>query len=129
MSDAPTPEPDAAPELSPPPAPLHIASALAAVGQQGSALILGFMTGALALDAAAWLRGDGFTGQGLIAAALLGTMALLPGLACWVGGRRMMRERGDPPLCAPRLALIISLLAYFIGAITGWLLDLPVPPT
>lgn len=109
----------------PPQAHLHMASALAMVGMGGSSLVGGMMVGLLALDGVAWSRGAGFSGQSLIAGALLGTMALAPGLACWAAGRKLMRDRGDEPLCAPRCSLIVATCLTFVGAAVGYTLGFP----
>jgi hypothetical protein len=105
--------------------PLHIASSLAKVGMLGSTLILGLMAGLIALDIASWIRGDGFSGQSLVGAALLASMALAPGLACWVAGRRMMRSRDEPPSDAPRRLWGAAVFLFFLGVTLGWVLGLP----
>ena len=107
--------------------PLHVASSLAAVGALGSSLVLGLMLGLLALDTAAWARGAGFSGQSLVAAGLLGSMALLPGLGCWAAGRKLMRDRGDEPLLAPHSARIVSGGITALGALAGSFLGFPTP--
>jgi len=93
----------------------------------GSSVVSGMILGLLALDTAAALDGRGFSGQSLVAGGLLGSMALLPGLACWAAGRKLMRDRGDEPLFAPRMAVIVTVCLVFAGGAAGWVLGFPSP--
>jgi hypothetical protein len=94
----------------------------------GSSLVAGMMVGLILLDATAWARGEGFSGASILACALLGTMALLPGVACWAAGRKLMRDRGDEPLCAPRTARLIAAILFILGTATAMALGIPAPP-
>ncbi len=128
VTDSPDPAAPDHPDLPagwPPERPVHVSAGLAAVGALGSSLVGGMMLGLLALDLCAWQQGDGFSGQSLVGAGLLGTMALLPGLACWAAGRRMMQQRDDESLFAPNTMRIVAGCLLLIGAAAGWLLGFP----
>ncbi len=106
---------------------MHIAASLALVSALGSGLIGGMIGGLLISDLAAMLRHQGEIGQGALAAVVLALFALVPGLACWAAGRRMMAQRGHEPLIAPRASRALLVCVFFIGLTTAWVLGVPTP--
>ena len=95
------------------------------MGRLGSLLVVGVMLGLVLHELQLTSGASRFTGTSLLAGGVLGAMVLPPGVACWLAGRKMRRERDDPSQLSPALTWVASLLALLIGTLLAWQLGLP----
>ncbi len=97
------------------------------MGRLGTHLILGVVLGLFLLDLGPYLDGDEFSGAGLLAGSVLGAMVLPPGVACWLAGRKMRRERNDASMLSPRTTAVLGILILVMGVGIATHLGLPTP--